>query len=324
MSELYLRFSTLPNTGNEGERIYEVTDISEGISHKLGRSTEGYPIVFVECSDAAFSPNIQMKLFDVAFNQECTLRDVSRGEITKKYTIFQLKSTEIDYQQYFIEVVCLVLRKLAKLPKVKDLKTEIVKIINLFTESKILDKKIIKGLWAELFVIANSTDPLYLVKSWHVDPDDKYDFNDSVDKLEVKATSSTERIHSFSIEQLNPNKDSNLAIISIIVAVSGMGVNMFDLIQKIGDRIHNIEAISKVKELVYETIGPNISQAKNSKFDISMAQNYSAVYDYRDVPSIKLEDVPNGVTSVKFSSCLKDIPRMDIKKSNSKLIKALK
>lgn len=44
-------------------------------------------------------------------------------------------------------------------------------------------------------------------------------------------------------------------------------------------------------------------------------------YDYHDVPSIKKEHVPSGVTSVHFSSCLKDVKPLDVSTTDSLLLK---
>ena len=70
----------------------------------------------------------------------------------------------------------------------KDLKIEIEKLINLFTKFSKPALKTIQGLWAELLIIEQSKNPDYLIQSWHSSTTDKYDFNDGIDKIEVKST----------------------------------------------------------------------------------------------------------------------------------------
>lgn len=83
----------------------------------------------------------------------------------------------------------------------------------------------IQGLWAELFVISIASNPEYLLKAWHSSLNDVYDFNDGIDKIEVKSTSKSHRIHKFSYDQLSPtvfcggklkhrNKSTNFCISS--------------------------------------------------------------------------------------------------------------
>lgn len=57
---------------------------------------------------------------------------------------------------------------------------------------------------------------------------DVYDFNDGIDKIEVKSTSKSHRIHKFSYDQLSPTENTNLIISSIFVIQSGIGKNIFD------------------------------------------------------------------------------------------------
>lgn len=321
MIDLYSIFSKIkPLEGDD--KFFSVENIPS-LQHKLGCSQDSYPVFFVECCDDTPSTNINLKQFTVNFNQVCNLRNDEGDTISKKYTIILLKSLESDIQRYFLDLVYIVLKKLPTTPTVANLKLEIAKVISLFTAPPAFSKEVVKGLWAELFAILRGNDPLYLINSWHVSPDDKYDFNDGIDKVEVKATKNQERIHTFSIEQLNPNKDSKLLIASVIAAPTGKGSNIFDLIDAISERVTDVDALLKLKEITYETIGPHLEESKKLRFDVSMAMNTYKLFNHFDVPSISLSAVPMGVSNVHFSSCLKDIKPADITSSESMLHKAL-
>lgn len=297
---------------------YTVDNLCDGLSHKLAYSQEGYPMIFIECSDDKITSSIRLKLFNVNFNKLCKL-DESGKCIEQKYTIVKLLSSNKDFQKYFLEVMCLVLNKLPQKPKVEQLKREISKIISLFTASIKISKDTLKGLWAELFVIEQSKNPLYLIKAWHVSTEDKYDFNDGVDKIEVKSTSNEERIHHFAIEQLNPNSGSQLVIASLIVANSGIGKNIFDLVDSISKRISDTAALLKLNEEVMQTIGCHIDEAKEIYFDYTLAKNNMRLYDFKIIPAIALASVPVGVTAVHFASCLKGLPEIDRSKLKGNL-----
>ena len=64
---------------------------------------------------------------------------------------------------------------------------------------------------------------MYAIRSYYDSPAAKYDFTLGRDKIEVKSTSSEERIHHFSLDQLNPSPNSRLLIASVIVRESGQG-----------------------------------------------------------------------------------------------------
>lgn len=322
MSNLYSTYLNLKKINIESG-FYKVEDFIPDKPHKIGATTDGFPIIFVECCDDAVSAPIHLKTLNVDFSQLCTIKDANGEVLSKKYTIIILNSLETDLQIYFFEVVAIVLNKFIEIPTVSLLKGEISKIAKIFMAPPSFSIGIIQGLWAELFVIANANSPQILAKAWHTSKDDKYDFNDGKDKIEVKSTSNFDRIHTFSIEQLNPNIDSELAIASVITIKSGQGFTIFDLIDTINTKGIAFEQMTNIQECVYLTIGPHIEEAKKIKYDLTLAINSYVKFDYRDIPSIKKEHIPYGVSSVHFSSCLKNIKPLDISKSNSELIKAL-
>lgn len=301
---------------------YSVDNLCDGLSHKLAFSPEGYPMIFIECSDEKITSNIRLKLFNVTFNKLCKLSEDGKY-IEKKYSIVKLISSNSDLKKYFLEVMRLVLNKIPQRPKVEQLKREITKVISLFTASANISKEAVKGLWAELFVIERSQNPLYLIKSWHVSVEDKYDFNDGIDKIEVKSTSNEERVHHFAIEQLNPNKDSQLMIASLIVVNSGIGKSIFDLVDSIMKRISDTNALLKLNEEVLQTIGCHIEEAKEMCFDYTLAKNNVRFYDYKTIPSIAQSSVPEGVTSVHFTSCLKGLQEVDHSKLKGNLFNSI-
>ena len=317
---IYDIFSRLtPNKGLDG--CFQVEQIHPRLPHKIGISDEDYPLIFVECQDDKLSTDINLEMFKVHFNRVCNLSD-GKNTLAKKYTIIELRSKNEDFQKYFFEVVLLVLLTLDPYPLVCDLKKEVGKLISLFTTKTQLSKDVVKGLWAELFVIHESKNPSYLIQSWHISPEDKYDFNDGIDKLEVKSTNTDDRIHHFAIEQLHPNEGSDLLIASVILTTSGIGMNIFDLLDGICSNISIADA-SKLHQVVMQTIGIHIDSAKVMTFDYAYAKSNYKKYNYLDIPSISLDAVPSLVTSVHFASCLKNIQEVDTKKMNNKLFRAL-
>ena len=87
-----------------------------------------------------------------------------------------------------------------------------------------------------MLLIEQSKNPTKIARAWHSQPNSKYDFNLGGEKIEVKSTQSENRIHHFSLDQLNPSPNSKLIICSVIVRESAQGENgfsVFDLYDKI-------------------------------------------------------------------------------------------
>ena len=141
----------------------------------------------------------------------------NKSVIEKDFTIIQMVSDDQDLIKYFFQVISIILQRLPSRPKVSLLKEEISKVIEIFMAPLRFSKETVRGLWAELLVIERSSNPEYLINAWHVEPEDKYDFNDATDKIEVKSTAGDKRSHIFSLEQLSPEDGSSLLIASVFV-----------------------------------------------------------------------------------------------------------
>ena len=322
---LYNRFLELLNLEKQ-DGAYPVISFSDRFPHKIGCSQEGYPLFFISSCDSIRTSDIKLQLFHVMFNRDCNIENVETKQIeTVKFNIIQLNSNNIDLQRYFFGVMSLVLERLKVLPSTVTLKSEITKIIKLFTDSPKLSLDVVRGLWAELLVIEQSSDPEYLVRTWHVTPNEKYDFNDGECKVEIKSTAGNERKHTFSLEQLNPGVDASLLIASIFVLQTGVGPTVFDLLDRISNRINDSDVIVTLREIVLTTIGPHLDEVSKLHFDyIKGVQDY-ALYDYQIVPSIKKEHIPIGVEKVVFQSDLTGCEKIDKSTipSTKKLFKCL-
>lgn len=319
---IYKKFVGLKPLNCNRTDEYSVETICSGLPHKLGITTTGFPVIFVECSDGKVTSDIRLKLFKVSFNRMCKLKEGDKT-IDKNFSIIQLNSDREDFQKYFLEVMYLVLIKLAAKPKIEQLKKEVTKIVSLFTAPATISKDVIKGLWAELFLIERSKNPLYMINSWHMSPEDKYDFNDGCDKIEVKATSNEDRVHHFAIEQLHPNKDSQLLIASLILINSGLGKDVFDLVDSISSKVSDMDALLKLNEVIMSTIGNHIEEVKGVKFDYVLAKDYVKFFNYIDIPKIKLSDVPLGVSAVHFASCLSGLHDVNPNRMSGNLYKSI-
>jgi hypothetical protein len=198
----YKVFLKLQYKDNPSKDYVSVESVPFSDYHKIGISSEGYPLFFVKCDNQTKSIDINLELISVVFSQECSIKENEKNS-NEIYTVVILKTINTDLQQYFTDVFSIILQQLEPIPSENNLYREIRKVIDLFSSISKTPVKSIQGLWAELLVIEKSSDPEYLINAWHNSPSDKYDFNDSIDKLEVKSTTKSKRIHRFSIEQLN-------------------------------------------------------------------------------------------------------------------------
>ncbi len=303
---------------------FNVVSISETSPHRLGITPEGYPIFFIACSSSERVSDIILRLFKVLFNRQCTISDTVTGsDIQDTFSIIQLSSLNPDFQKYFLEVVYLLLCRLEDKPTVNVLKAEVSKLLSLFTSVKSISKEVVRGLWAELILIKQSSTPSYLIRSWHIMPEDKFDFNDGIDKVEVKSTNGSKREHTFALEQLKPNKGSRLLIASMFVSQTGVGKTIFDIVDDISSNISDVDVLFKLREETTQTIGTHIEEVSSMFFDENVSLDSLQFFDYTSIPSINTENVPPEVTGVHFRSDLSDVSPVDSFDQDSVLFKSL-
>lgn len=293
-----------------GDESYKVISLAD-LKHKLGKSDEGYPKFFI-CINESTSQvkNIIRELLTVEYNQKCRIES-DDGQIENTYAIITLHSIERTLQSSFLDIVMTMLNNMKALPSRKELAVEVENLITIFSAIQNPPVKKMQGLWGELLIIEQSKYPDILINAWHNSPNAKFDFTLGRDKIEVKTTSSENRIHKFSLDQLNPSANSRLLIASITVRESGEG-NGGKSIRNLFDSIYAKVTGSKERLHLYEvmagTIGRDIIKIDSVFFDYTEAIDTLDYFRAQDIPHIDKKDIPAGVTEVKFLSNLSNAP----------------
>lgn len=324
MDSVFKEFQALKATSIETDG-FRVTTLPLIKYHKMGISANGQPMFFIACHDAAKTKmlNTNLEFISVQFNCMCQLLSDTHEQTEGIYTIISLKIDSIDLQEYFLDIVYLLIKKLADTANLKDLKVEVEKLIHLFSKFSKPPTKTIQGLWAELLVIEQSKNVDYLIRAWHSSSSDTFDFNDGIDKIEVKSTAKSKRIHRFSIEQLNPNKNSDVLIASIFSIETGIGKNIFDLIHLIEKKLADKNALFRIHEILAQTLGKDLEKAFDLFFDYQLAVDSLQFYNSATIPTIDINNIPKAVSSVHFDCDLTDIKPVKKHKNQSLLHNAL-
>lgn len=305
-------FYALKQSNRSEPNRFTVRPLPGIANHKVGISAEGYPVFFVQCENPRGLKTLDcdLEFIKVQYNRACELINEQQETVVGDYTVILLQSDTIELQGYFLEIVYLLVGKLGDKPSLGDLKTEVDRIINLFSKFNKPATKTVQGLWAELLTIQNSANPEYLIQSWHHAVTDTFDFNDGIDKIEVKSTSKGKRVHRFSLEQLTPNKNSRLIIVSLFVIETGKGKSVIDLIAMLGEKI-SAEALMKVNEIVTATLGKDFEKSFHVFFDYQHAVDNIGYFDSNAIPSIAPQLLRQEISNVKFDCDLTYITPLD-------------
>jgi len=323
MERIYRIFKNINSDKIVNKNGFSVAALPNVRNHKIGVSANGQPLYFIKCSEEIKAKFIDVNLeyVSVQYNRKCQLISKNKQSSEGNYTVLSLKSDVPELQEYFIDIVYIVVKKLPEEPNLSTLKKEVEKLINLFSKLSKPALKTVQGLWSELLVILKSKNPNYLVNAWHKAPNDKYDFNDGVNKIEIKSTSRSKRIHTFSLEQLSPNKNSDLIVVSLFVIETGIGKTIFDLVDSIEKRIKDSELLLRLNEVIVQTLGSDLEKAFEMKFDFQLGVDSIRFYSWQDIPSISSKNIEKEVTNIHFDSDLTNVKPTT--KLNSTLHKSL-
>ena len=326
MRKIHELYSELQNKVSNKSDFAPVTKILDSDTFLLGISEEKTPMFLIDCEFENAVADSKLEYISVLFNKTCRIIDDENQESSKTYSIIILNSDNYDFQNYFLEVMYLMLQNIPQNPTSSQLKTEIDKIIKLFSCMSKPAVKTIQGLWAELLVIEQSKNPEYLIKAWHSSPNSKFDFDDGSDKIEVKSTSRTERMHSFALEQLNPNKNSKLVIASVFVHQTGIGKNINDLRDQILLRINDIQVQAIFDSMIFKTLGNELETAFDFCYDYQLAVDELKVYNAELIPKINVENIPAEISDIHFSCNLSNVPfieKDELQQTKSNLFRSL-
>ena len=325
MQNVFKIFQELKNESPKNGDGFPIASLPTIKNHKLGISQNGQPMFFIKCDDntKAKSLDTNLEFISVLYNRQCQLINKQSKIEEDIYTIISFKSDSDYLQEYFLKIVFVLIKNISGKPLLKDLKIEIEKLINLFTKFSKPPLKTIQGLWAELLIIEQSKNPDYLIQSWHSSTSDKYDFNDGIDKIEVKSTVKNRRIHNFSLEQLTPNLSSKLIVASIFAIETGTGTSIFDLVESIENKIKDKNLAFRVNEMVAVTLGNDFEKSFDIFFDYQFAVDAIQYYNSLDVPTINKSDIPSNITNIRFDCDLTDVKTATRTKTKSKLHNSL-
>jgi hypothetical protein len=198
---------------------------------------------------------------------------------------------------------------LGESPSVDEVHQEVEKVRLLFVK---LSKKSIRtelGLWGELFCIAMSSDKSFLLKSWHKNSSDKFDFNDGRNLLEIKTTLKNIREHEFSYDQIRNERSDDLLILSIMTFETDFGKSVFDLYKIILDDLSNEDRISFTNKL-FEIAGDELHNYER-KFDLYQAQKMSKFYPPASIPSVEKNSISPLIKHIRFISNLENSECVD-------------
>lgn len=314
--EIFLELD-IPTT--ENGNVFNATSLTDFPFAKIAISHDGYPVILISSvpdGTHLLQKNIRLTYIELSHNVECSVSESSSSKLLR-FSVIVFMSTERLLQSYFLEIAEILLTKLTARTTQKELLTAFNSFVEVFRALSQPPSKTVQGLWSELFVIENSLDPIVLINYWHRIPEEKFDFNADIEKIEVKSSTSMNRIHIFSSDQLSPPDDKEVLIASVFTKQSSTGISIYGLIERLSNKNIKKELLDKLMTIVSRTLGNSLEQSLKIKYDYEIAKLSLRYYSHRVIFKIERINIPERVSEVKYKSDLTEIQAINPNHLNS-------
>ena len=307
MVDLNSLFNTLRSVPLPNGSVMVAVPIPNLEQHHLARDVEGTPLILISVPKSGGRLQVNSAKFEhltVQHDVQCRVCAINGSIQEGQYTVIACVDADHILQSYFLKIMATLVTTLGAKPTQVDVTQAVQRLAELFRALSAAPRKSVQGLWAELFVIVRAPDVATLVSAWHTVPEEKYDFSQASQRIEVKSAVCGTRLHQFSLEQLHPPVGTSVLIASVFVERAGNGTSLLDLLEQMRCQVStNMDLIAKMDDVVALTLGNSWRHAINERFDYELAQQSLKFYEASDIPSVS-PSLPQDVSAVRFASDL--------------------
>lgn len=303
------------------KKVFNAIAIPEYPEFRIAIDFEGNAVLLLSVTKRIKDINLKnfrLKYLQLEQNLECKISEsgISRFQT---FTVITFRSTDRNLQEYFLRIAETLVKKIGTNPTQQQVVDSLKKFVEVFKALTDTPSNTVNGLWAELFLIDNANNPQTLLSYWHNIPEEIFDFNAGMERIEVKSSSTFERKHIFSSEQLNPPADTQVLIASIFVKQSNSGVNIQQLTESISDKVANdYELTEKLNSIICKTLGSSLEHSLGIKFDYEIAKQSLRFYKHQNISKIESVNIPTEVSELRYKSDLTETIYTDLYKLTDK------
>lgn len=146
-----------------------------------------------------------------------------------------------------------------------------------------ISEETVVGLFGELVLLNESSDPSALIDLWHSDTKDYFDFSSDKLRLEVKTSRNNLRNHRFSSNQIGNDLDGKTTIASLVLSTVEQGTSLATLVDMIAEKIDTSRS-AKLMNAVVATLGVPPQLVTSLSIDLKATRDSLRLIAATDVP----------------------------------------
>lgn len=296
--------------GSKDRETFMAASIDRDGHFRIAKDMRGNPALLIAIPDpesGAALPPVRLRRLTVQHGLRALVQCPVAGEEVPPARLTVMRCLDPDLTEHFLRICWPIVQSLqehASRARVSEVVTRLADLFQMLSRSA---RESTQGLWAELFIIAQASDPERLVDGWHQDPEERFDFALGSDRLEVKSFSGPRRIHHFSLEQLRPPADLSVVVVSLQTVRSSGGPSIAELMRRIQEGLRVPRAALALEHIVAESLGEDLGRESLRSFDEEIARETLRLYPAATLPSVDPR-VPERVHGVRFRADLEGLP----------------
>jgi hypothetical protein len=268
----------------------------------VGRDASGCAALLVQSSGQGRGVPLRLAGIEARFAVDCKIAEPDLPATTETLTLVLCLSRDPSVEAYFAGILQSLISVLGPEPTTEEINDAVDQLVALFQRLQQPGRRSLTGLVGELCVILFAADANAAISAWRVDPNERFDFVAGKLRLDVKATSTGRRAHEITFEQANAPEGAQGLFASIWVETVGGGTTLSGLLAAIETRLgRQSRSVSKLRNVVAETLGNALPAALDSRFDLQLARSSLLLYEAAAVPAIR-PTLPFGVSGLRFIS----------------------
>lgn len=299
----------------DGDNLFSAAKVPSAGLHRVAKDSEGRPLLLLKIAPAATSVAlhpVRLENLSLQYDVECRISRPDGTEEKGSFAVLRCLSEKVGLHEHFLRVGGTLLRAIGQAPDKGQVQRNISSLVDLFSAIGAEPRTSVQGLWAELFLIANSTDVRRCLEAWHAEPGERFDLADGSQRVEIKSYAGPVRRHTFSHEQAHPPDGTDAMIASVQVVSATGGEAIADLLDVIRERAAlSSEELLQLEQAVARDLGRDHEHGMYRGFDQERGRESCQFYSTDDIPRLDRE-LPPGVSSVRFRSDLSRVASVSL------------
>lgn len=276
----------------------------------LGADIAGHPVLFVKAEEGTFEPPLRTDRVSLHIGHSYNLAGMEECPRSELLHALRCEASEPPEVETFLVLLEAFLEHHgAGRVNLQDLKGFFRSLVRLFAVSPakdLLSER--RGLWGELFMMSRVRGFQFWAPFWHSEVSRRFDFSYGPNRLEVKFTTRSERIHYFTHRQIYSSGSEDIFIASIVAGEDDSGLSLRQLIQDSRRDLLGSPDYIKLEKAVRHA-GMEDPAETGPVIDASEAEASIAWFRSIEVPHFRVPE-PQGVSETRYKVDLSNSPRI--------------